>query len=41
MPSEKLQKYHAENCPNIDINSEDFTNFLLEEIAKLKADQGT
>lgn len=40
MVSEKLQKWHDENCPSIDINSVDFTHFLIEELAKLKAEVG-
>ena len=35
MTSEKLQAWHDENCPSLNINGEEFTNFLLEEISKL------
>ncbi len=40
MVSKKLQKWHDENCNSIDINSEEFTNFLLSEINKLKQETG-
>ncbi len=36
MPSDKLIAWHQENCPSLDINGEDFTNFLLAEISRLK-----
>jgi len=36
MPSKKLIAWHLENCSDIDINSEKFSCFLIEEIAKLK-----
>ena len=34
--SEKIVAYHSKNCPNIDIGSEEFTNFLLAKISELK-----
>ncbi len=39
-PSEKIIAYHSKNCPNIDIGSEEFTDFLLTKISELKKLQG-
>ncbi len=36
MVSEKIQAWHGKYCPELDINSLDFTRFLIEEIEKLK-----
>lgn len=35
-PSEKIIAYHSKNCPDIDIESKEFTNFLLSKISELK-----
>ena len=37
---DRLRIWHDKYCPELDINSLDFTNFLIEEIAKLKAEFG-
>ena len=35
-PSEELIIWHRKHCPDLDINSIDFTNYLISEISKLK-----
>jgi len=38
--SEKLIAWHNENCPSIDISSEEFTFFLISTINELKQEIG-
>jgi len=40
MVSEKIQAWHDKYCPELNINSLDFTNFLISEISKLKDETG-
>jgi len=40
MPSEGLLQFHKEHCPDVPIDSIDFTNKLIEEISKLKKELG-
>ena len=36
MPSELTKKIHQELCPDVDINSVEFTFRIIEEITKIK-----
>ena len=36
MPSLLLKRFHNEHCPNLSIDSIEFTNFLINEVLKLK-----
>ena len=36
LPSELLKKIHSEVCPEIPIESEEFTYRLIEEVSRLK-----
>ncbi len=39
MPSKDLIVWHQKNCPDIDINSIDFTMQLLEYLNKLREEK--
>jgi hypothetical protein len=39
MPSKGLIEWHQKNCPDVDINSIEFTMQLLEELTQLKEEK--